>query len=98
LQELVTKFRAGAADLGLEMPNSQTPIQPVLLGTAEAAVELSQTLEAAGLLITAIRPPTVPAGTSRLRITFTAEHTDEDLQRLLDALATAMEKTELGKN
>ena len=86
LHELVQKFRIGATQLGLELLDSETPIQPVILGDAQTAVSLSNALERLGILITAIRPPTIPAGSSRLRITFTAEHTDNDLNRLLSAL------------
>jgi 8-amino-7-oxononanoate synthase len=86
LRELVQKFRSGAAQLGLKLLESDTPIQPILLGDAQSAVKLSKALEDLGILITAIRPPTVPADTSRLRVTLTAEHTDEDLNQLLSAL------------
>jgi 8-amino-7-oxononanoate synthase len=86
LRELVGGFRAGAEQMGLPLLESATPIQPVVLGAEESALELSAALEEQGLLVGAIRPPTVPRGTSRLRITLTAEHTDSDLDRLLDAL------------
>jgi 8-amino-7-oxononanoate synthase len=86
LQALVQRFRAGAARLGLELCDSATPIQPVLAGTPEAALRWSAALREAGILITAIRPPTVPAGTSRLRITFSAGHSEAQVDRLLDAL------------
>jgi 8-amino-7-oxononanoate synthase len=89
LHELVQRFRAGAEQLGLELLDSVTPIQPIVLGDAKHAVQLSTALEDQGVLIAAIRPPTVPAGTSRLRVTFTSEHTDEDLDRLLTALEKA---------
>ncbi len=89
LRELIKKFRAGAAQIGLELPDSQTPIQPVLLGDEKSALAMSAALEESGLLISAIRPPTVPKGTSRLRITLMATHTDEDLDRLLTALEKA---------
>jgi 8-amino-7-oxononanoate synthase len=59
-----------------------------LLGTEAAALAASDALLAAGIWVPAIRPPTVPAGTSRLRITFSAAHTDADVDRLLEALAT----------
>jgi 8-amino-7-oxononanoate synthase len=68
--------------------DSGTPIQPLLLGTEAAALAASDALLAAGIWVPAIRPPTVPAGTSRLRITFSAAHTDADVDRLLEALAT----------
>jgi len=90
LQELVRRFRAGAARFGLELCDSATPIQPVLVGSAAAALRLSQALHRRGILITAIRPPTVPEGTSRLRITFSAEHTGADVDRLLDTLERAL--------
>jgi 8-amino-7-oxononanoate synthase len=89
LCELIKKFRAGAAQIGLELPDSQTPIQPVLLGDEKSALAMSAALEESGLLISAIRPPTVPKRTSRLRITLMATHTDEDLDRLLTALEKA---------
>jgi 8-amino-7-oxononanoate synthase len=87
LATLVARFRAGAAQLGLPLAPSDTPIQPLLLGDAASAVEAARLLETRGLLVTPIRPPTVPAGQARLRITLTAAHEDEHVDRLLDALA-----------
>jgi 8-amino-7-oxononanoate synthase len=87
LRRLVARFRAGAEQLGLRLMDSPTPIQPVLLGANEAALRASQALLEAGFLVSAIRPPTVPAGTARLRITFSAAHTEAQVDRLLDALA-----------
>jgi 8-amino-7-oxononanoate synthase len=87
LASLVARFRAEAAVLGLELMDSSTPIQPVLAGSVERALRWSTALEARGLLVTAIRPPTVPRGTARLRVTFSAAHTDEHLERLLEGLA-----------
>jgi 8-amino-7-oxononanoate synthase len=58
-----------------------------MVGSSERAVELSRQLEARGILITAIRPPTVPADTARLRVTLSAAHTPEDVKQLLDSLA-----------
>jgi 8-amino-7-oxononanoate synthase len=84
----VARFRREAMRLGLPLMDSSTPIQPLLLGTEAAALAASDTLIAAGIWVPAIRPPTVPAGTSRLRITFSAAHTDADVDRLLEALAT----------
>jgi len=83
----VARFRREAMRLGLPLMDSSTPIQPLLLGTEAAALAASDTLLAAGIWVPAIRPPTVPAGTSRLRITFSAAHTDADVDRLLEALA-----------
>ena len=89
LRELIQRFRDGAAQLGLELPDSATPIQPVILGDEHSALAMSASLETQGLLITAIRPPTVPKGSSRLRITLTAAHQPEDIDRLLAALDQA---------
>jgi 8-amino-7-oxononanoate synthase len=86
LRLLVRRFRSGAARLGLVLYDSSTPIQPVIAGTARAALQWSAALREAGILITAIRPPTVPEGTARLRITFSAMHTEAQVDRLLDAL------------
>ncbi|MGD2113192.1 MAG: aminotransferase class I/II-fold pyridoxal phosphate-dependent enzyme, partial [Gammaproteobacteria bacterium] len=86
LQQLVHRFRAGAAQLGLGLADSLTPIQPVIVGSAAAAVRLSAALREQGILVTAIRPPTVPRGTARLRITFSAAHTQGHVDRLLEAL------------
>ena len=77
------RFRAEAAGLGLRLASSISPIQPLLLGTESAALDASAALRDSGIFVPAIRPPTVPAGTSRLRITFSAAHTDSDLDRLL---------------
>lgn len=87
LVELVARFRREAAGLGLALMVSETPIQPIVAGSAEQALAWSRALEEAGILVTAIRPPTVPAGSARLRVTFSASHTDQQLDRLLDALA-----------
>ena len=87
LATLIGRLRAGAAQLGLPLADSPTPIQPLLAGSTERALAWSRALACVGLLVTAIRPPTVPAGTARLRITLSAAHTDADLARLLDALA-----------
>lgn len=88
LQTLVAQFRAGCTQLGLTLTDSSTPIQGLLLGAAETALAASRHLEEQGILVSAIRPPTVPAGTARLRISFSAAHTQAQVQRLLDALAT----------
>jgi len=94
LRELVQRFRNGANQLGLPLMASETPIQPllVLVGDAGAALRLSDRLRASGLLVTAIRPPTVPRGSARLRITFSAAHEPAHVDRLLDAIATCFEE------
>jgi 8-amino-7-oxononanoate synthase len=90
LQALVRRFREGAAQLGLELADSSTPIQPLIVGEAAAALHLSETLRARGILIGAIRPPTVPPGSARLRITFSAVHSAAQVDQLLDALEDLM--------
>jgi 8-amino-7-oxononanoate synthase len=87
LQQLIQRFRQGCAQLELPLLQSQTAIQGLLLGSAAAALQASRALEEQGILVTAIRPPTVPPQTSRLRITFSAAHSEADVDRLLRALA-----------
>lgn len=86
LAALVQRFRSGAQQLGLDLMESPTAIQPLLVGDSAIAVKLSEALLAEGLLISAIRPPTVPEGTARLRITFSAAHSMTQVDRLLDTL------------
>ncbi|MFC5436661.1 8-amino-7-oxononanoate synthase [Rhodanobacter umsongensis] len=83
---LVARFRSGAAELGLPLAASASAIQPLLLGSAAAALDAAQALERRGLLVSAIRPPTVPQGRARLRITLSAAHEEAHVDRLLDAL------------
>lgn len=83
----IAEFRQGAGALGLRILPSQTPIQGILLGGAEQALDYAMRLERLGFLIPAIRPPTVPAGTARLRVTLSAAHTPAQVQGLLAALA-----------
>ena len=87
LASLIAQFRQGAQQLGLTLMESFTPIQPILIGDAGRALQLSHLLRERGLLVTAIRPPTVPAGSARLRVTLSAAHTGAQVQQLLDALA-----------
>jgi len=87
LTQLISRFRRGAQQLDLPLMASRSAIQPLLVGDAGRAVGLSERLRQRGFLIGAIRPPTVPAGTSRLRITLSAAHTEEQVDRLLDQLA-----------
>lgn len=86
LFELVSRFRKGAADLGLPLGDSATPIQPLVVGDSRRALALAAALEARGILVIPIRPPTVPEGTARLRISLSAAHRPEDVDRLLEAL------------
>src|SRR5690606_35473481 len=87
LNRLIARFRAGAAEIGLSLMDSPTPTQPILVGDSERALKLSALLKARGLLVGAIRPPTVPAGSARLRVTLSTAHSEVQLERLLDALA-----------
>ena len=89
LRNLIVRFRRGAQELGLTLMDSPTPIQPLLVGDSGRAMRLSARLRERGLLVGAIRPPTVPAGTARLRITLTAAHDEAQVDRLLDGLALA---------
>ncbi|HET8703969.1 8-amino-7-oxononanoate synthase [Castellaniella sp.] len=79
--------------MGLDTGASSTQIVPVLVGDECRALALSQALERCGVLVTAIRPPTVPRGTSRLRIALSAAHSHADIGRLTDALSRALEAT-----
>ncbi|WP_426701718.1 8-amino-7-oxononanoate synthase [Rhodanobacter sp. Col0626] len=88
LAGLIARFRHGAAELGLPLAHSASAIQPLLLGSADTALGAAQALERQGLLVTAIRPPTVPAGQARLRITLSAAHEEAHVDRLLGALET----------
>ena len=92
LQELVGQFRTGASRLGLELMPSTTPIQAVLCGDEATAVAMSSALEQAGFLVTAIRPPTVPEGGSRLRVTLSSLHTQQQVNALLGAIADARDR------
>jgi 8-amino-7-oxononanoate synthase len=72
---------------GLSLPLAESPIVPIIVGDAERALRLSAILEGEGLLVVAIRPPTVPMGQARLRFAFSADHSDEDVDRLIEAVA-----------
>ncbi|MBT6043345.1 MAG: 8-amino-7-oxononanoate synthase [Gammaproteobacteria bacterium] len=85
LSQMISRFRRHCEDLGLSLVPSQTPIQAVLIGNVETTLEASEQLMEQGLFVSAIRPPTVPIGTARLRVTFSAMHTEEQFIKLLDA-------------
>jgi 8-amino-7-oxononanoate synthase len=89
LRANIARFRAGAASLGLATGPSSTPIQPLAIGDDRRAVEISERLFARGVWVAAIRPPSVPAGGARLRVTLSAAHEDAHIDRLLDALAAS---------
>jgi 8-amino-7-oxononanoate synthase len=86
LSEHGVRLRRRLADAGLDTGDSSTQIVPVILGDAERALALSEALAGDGLLATAIRPPTVPPGTSRLRIALQAGHNAQEIDQLADAL------------
>ncbi|WEA04665.1 8-amino-7-oxononanoate synthase [Pantoea dispersa] len=89
LQQNIARFRAGAAQLPWQLMASDSAIQPLIVGENHAALALAQRLAQAGCWVSAIRPPTVPPGTARLRITLTAAHHPEDIDALLEALYDA---------
>jgi len=90
LRELVNRFRQGARELGFTLLDSSTPIQPVLIGDIELTLNISDALFDQGIFISAIRPPTVPEGSARLRITFSADHDISQVDHLLAALETVL--------
>jgi len=92
LKNLADRFRLGAGQLGLQLISSASPIQPIIIGDSQRAVDISNALLKAGILVSAIRPPTVPQGSARLRVTFSALHEEQHVDRLLDALDKAMAK------
>lgn len=86
LQELIKVLRDGVKHARWHLAASDTPIQPLIIGSNEEAVRVSEQLLAQGILVPAIRPPTVPQHTARLRISLSAAHSADDVQRLVDAL------------
>jgi 8-amino-7-oxononanoate synthase len=86
LNHLIKLFKQQAKNLGLPLMPSDTAIQPLMVGSSAVALQLSEALKDMGLLVTAIRPPTVPKDTARLRITLSSAHTESHLQQLLQAL------------
>jgi 8-amino-7-oxononanoate synthase len=85
----LAKARAFTQQLGL--PEAQSPIVPLVTGSATAALEASRLLREAGFLVVAIRPPTVAEGAARLRFAFSAAHEDADIARLADIVATRLQ-------
>ncbi len=86
LQDLISRFRERCLALGFELSDSQTAIQALLLRDTRRCLQAAALLEQQGIMVLPIRPPTVPPGTDRLRITFSAAHTQTQLERLLQAL------------
>ena len=92
LNNLSVRFRSGAEQLGLQLLPSLSPIQPIIIGDSQQAVDISNDLLSAGFLISAIRPPTVSQGSARLRVTLSAMHEEQQVDQLLEALETAIKK------
>jgi 8-amino-7-oxononanoate synthase len=89
LKANVDFMRRGLSDIGFELPAGHaTPIFPIVIGENDAAMRASEALKGKGYWVTAIRPPSVPAGTARLRATVMSSHEPADLQSFLDALAS----------
>ena len=86
LNKLISRFRQGAAQIGLKLMDSNTAIQPVLFDSDQQVLQASKKLLQDGFMVGAIRPPTVPADTGRLRITLSANHSEQQVDALLDSL------------
>jgi len=86
LAALITHFRTSVAHASVTMTDSTSAIQPLIVEENSRALRLAERLRQRGCWVTAIRPPTVPPGTARLRLTLTAEHQFDDIERLLEAL------------
>jgi len=93
LQAKAMRFRGRLRDLGLDTRDSSTQIVPVVVGENERAVEVSRRLEEAGVLGVAIRPPTVPHGTARIRFSLSVLHEDDELERALEAIELTIGNT-----
>jgi len=91
LHTLIAHFRHGAAARAIPLLPSSSPIQPVLVGSSADALKVSRQLEANGFFVPAIRPPTVPNGEARLRVTLSAAHSESEVEGLLNAIAATLE-------
>ncbi len=87
LSRLIARFRARVRDLPYALSESPTPIQPIVIGDNQTVIRLAQALWERGFWVPAIRPPTVPQGTARLRVSLSAAHSEADVDALVDALA-----------
>ena len=96
LHEMIAFFRKEAVNAGLPLMESITPIQPLMIGDDALAVKWQQALYDKGIWISAIRPPTVPAGTARLRITLSAAHDQKQIEQLLEALVDISKQLPVG--
>lgn len=91
----VSQFREGCAQMNLPLLPSSSPIQGIILGESQAALAAANSLREQGIWISAIRPPTVPNGSARLRITLSAEHTEAQLEKLLNALVRVLARRDI---
>ncbi len=87
LQSLIMRFRTHADQVGLPITNSTTPIQPIIIGSSATALKISASLLSKGIIVSAIRPPTVAQNSARLRISFSATHTKDHVDQLIELLA-----------
>jgi 8-amino-7-oxononanoate synthase len=94
LREGLSRILKDRTHLGWRLADSSTPIQPLVVGANVVAMALAAQLESAGFRVPGIRPPTVPVGQARLRITLCATHTTSDVDRLLQAIETAAQRME----
>lgn len=90
LMENIALFSREAADYGLQQLGSRTPIQPIVVGSSEKAIRLSTSLAQQGFLAPAVRPPTVPRGSARLRVTLSALHEPPEIKRLVSLIASGI--------
>jgi 8-amino-7-oxononanoate synthase len=95
LKDLIDYFRTSASQLGITLIESPTAIQPIIIGDNQTSTHLAEELMSQGIYVAAIRPPTVPENTARLRITLSANHQKKDIDRLLYALIISMKKHKL---
>jgi 8-amino-7-oxononanoate synthase len=87
VRQLARQVRNRVTSLGFQIPEGNAPIIPIIVGDAQTAIDLSLRMQQAGLLVPAVRPPTVAPGSSRLRITLSCDHTDEEVSRLIETLS-----------
>jgi len=90
LMQLIDSFRQLAMQHDIALGNSQTAIQPLIIGDSKKALQIAERLKALGFWVTAIRPPTVPVNTARLRITITTSHQQQDIENLIYAISTIL--------
>jgi 8-amino-7-oxononanoate synthase len=98
LASLIAQFRRGAEQIGLQLMDSSTPIQPVVINDDQKVMQISAALREQGFLVGAIRPPTVPVGSGRLRITLSADHSEQQVDQLLEALDTSFTNVAVTKS